>query len=59
MDGGERIFNLLSTIYNPRSTILDMVQDESGGGEGSGVAAVAGEGVFHGAPASGLIGQEI
>ena len=34
-------------------------QDESGGGDGTGVAAVAGEGVFHGAPAGGVVGEQV
>ena len=46
-----------SSIYDLLSTIYDMVEDESGGGEGSGVAAVAGECVFHGSPTGGVIGE--
>ena len=38
---------------------LKLIEDESGGGEGAGVAAMAGECVFHGAPACGVIGEEI
>lgn len=35
------------------------MEDEAGCGDGSGIAAVADEGVFHGSPAGVLIGEQI
>src|SRR5688572_24877404 len=48
----------MDSINDLRSTIHDLFQDEARGGKGSVIAAVAGEGVLHGAPAGGLVGEE-
>jgi hypothetical protein len=36
----------------------DLTKDVFGGGDGTGVAVVAGKGVFHGAPADSVVGEE-
>ena len=46
-------------IHDSRSSIMNLSEDESGGRDGTGVACVACEGVFHGAPAGGMIGEKM